>query len=254
MPAAPRVTPAGPERDDLAVTPDRSAPAGPAHPPWFLVAMGALAGAVAVVALLGMTIARGHQFAFDRAILLLMREPENMRVPEGPVWLKQAMLDITALGSVTVLVLVVALTLGLLIVLRHWLTAALVFGGTVSGALAVAAIKTLVGRQRPALIDHLVTVGDASFPSGHAANSAVVYLTLALLLLQITERRAARRYLFVAAILLVTAIGCSRVYLGVHWPSDVLAGWSFGALWALAWWAVGAWVRAGARRSDCAGV
>ena len=75
-----------------------------------------------------------------------------------------------------------------------------------------------------------------SFPSGHSANSAIVYLTLAGLASQVTVSNAARRYILVMAIFMVGAIGCSRVYLGVHWPSDVLAGWSFGTLWALGWW------------------
>lgn len=232
-----------PLHHDIDITPDRSAPGGVDHPPWIFIALGALASAVLAVALVGATIARGSQFSFDRAIVLAMREPGAMSVPEGPTWLKQVMIDITALGGETVLTLIVALTIGYLLIYRHWLTAALVFGGTVSGSIAVALTKALVGRQRPNLIDHLVEVGSASFPSGHSANSAIIYLTIALVLLQIVERRVARRYLFGVAVALVTAIGCSRVYLGVHWPSDVLAGWAFGSLWALAWWALGVWLR-----------
>jgi undecaprenyl-diphosphatase len=99
-------------------------------------------------------------------------------------------------------------------------------------------------RARPDLVPHLVDAGGYSFPSGHATSSAVVYLTLASLAGQVTPNRAARRYLLVVAVLLVGAIGCSRVYLGVHWPSDVLAGWSFGTLWALGWWTATARARA----------
>lgn len=127
------------------------------------------------------------------------------------------------------------------------LTAALLVGGVVSGSIAVALAKALFGRARPDLIDHLVEVGSASFPSGHSANSAIVYLTLAILLTQIVPRRAQRLYLIGVAVALTAAIGLSRVYLGVHWPSDVLAGWAFGTLWAMAWWALGAWLR-GRRR------
>ena len=82
-----------------------------------------------------------------------------------------------------------------------------------------------------------------SFPSGHAASSAIVYLTIAAVLSQIVESREGRRFIFVAASVLVLLIGLTRVYLGVHYPSDVIAGWSFGALWALAWWALGAALR-----------
>ncbi len=213
------------------------------HPPWLFYAAGALALAVFVIAFLGATIARGHQFAFDRAIMLAMREPENMRVPEGPAWLKQVMIDVTALGGETVLTLIVIVAAGFLAITRRWLTFWLVLGGTISGSWAVALIKTTVARPRPALIDHVVEVWSASFPSGHAANSAIIYLTVSLLLMQIVEGRIARWYMIAVAVLLVTAIGVSRVYLGVHWPSDVLAGWSFGTLWALGWWSLGGWLR-----------
>lgn len=222
------------------------------HPPWTFYAAGAIAAAILIVVILGATIARGHQFAFDRAIMLSMREGHDIHVPEGPIWLKQAMIDVTALGGETVLTIVVTAAAGFLAVRRHWLTLALVIGGTVSGSLAVGLVKSTVGRTRPDLIDHLVNVWSASFPSGHAANSAIVYLTLALLLMQIVESRVARWYVVAVAVLLVTAIGVSRVYLGVHWPSDVLAGWSFGTLWALGWWSVGGWLRV--RRAQAAPV
>ena len=229
----------------MAETPQRAEPVIDAvrHPPWGYYAAAALAAASLVLVALGALVARGQPFAFDRAIMLAMREPEDRRIPEGPMWLKHVMIDITALGGETVLVLVVLVTAGFLALGRRWLTLALVLGGTISGSLLVGVFKNLVGRARPALIDHLVDVWSASFPSGHAANSAIVYLTLALILMQIVERRAARLYLVVVAALLVGAIGISRVYLGVHFPSDVIAGWSFGTLWALGWWWIGAWLR-----------
>jgi len=212
------------------VTPDQSAP-DVRHPPLVLAAMAALAGAVLVVAILGHTIASGSRFAFDSTIMLALRQDGNLAVPAGPFWLKQAMIDVTALGGETVLTLAVAVTVGFLIASRHLLAAALVFAGTVTGSIAVASVKIWVGR------------GSASFPSGHAANSAIIYLTIVLLSIQIITRRTARWFLFGVTVLLVAAIGMSRVYLGVHWPSDVLAGWSFGTLWALAWWAFGSWLR-----------
>ena len=101
---------------------------------------------------------------------------------------------------------------------------------------AVALLKTHVGRARPTLVPHWAAVNHQSFPSGHATSSAVIYLTLAAIAGLVVEDRAARAYLMVLAIVLTGAIGVSRVYLGVHWPSDVLAGWSFGTLWAIGWW------------------
>lgn len=228
---------------DTPATPDQTAPEGVTHPPYAFIALLALAGAVLIVTLIGTTIARGMQFAFDRAIMLGLRTPGDLATPAGPAWLKQVMVDVTALGGETVLTIVVVLAIGFLLASRHYLTAALVFGGTVSGSIAVQLGKRLVGRERPALVDHLVEVSSASFPSGHAANSAIIYLTMALVIMQIVPRRAARWFLFGATIALVLTIGASRVYLGVHWPSDVLAGLSAGALWALAWWALGSWLR-----------
>lgn len=217
------------------------------HPPWTIVTVTAIALAGGVLWLLGWAvgeIGEGElRFPFDRAILLWARGGLAHGPPPGPPVLTQAMLDITALGGVTVLVLVTALVAGLLIALRHWLTLALVVSGTISGSLVVTLVKGLVARARPDVTDHLVQVYDASFPSGHAANSACVYLTLALLLLQITEGRAVKRYILAATMLLVSAIGFSRIYLGVHWPSDVLGGWIFGSLWAVAWWALGSAIR-----------
>lgn len=229
----------------MADAPERDEPVIEAvcHPPWGYYATAAFAAATLLLVGLGALVVRGQPFAFDRAIMLAMREPEDMRIPEGPLWLKQAMLDITALGGETVLVLVMIATAGFLALGRRWLTLGLVLGGTISGSMLVAVFKDLVGRARPALIDHLVDVWSASFPSGHAANSATVYLTIALILMQIVERGAARLYLVGIAALLVGAIGLSRVYLGVHFPSDVIAGWSFGTLWALGWWWIGAWAR-----------
>ncbi|WP_447727970.1 phosphatase PAP2 family protein [Sphingomonas koreensis] len=233
---------------EAAVTPDQSAP-DVRHPPFVFIAMAALAGAVLVLAILGRTVARGDRFALDSAIMLALRQEGSSAIPVGPHWLKQTMVDVTALGGETVLTLAVALTIGFLAASRHLFAAALVFAGTVTGSVAVAVSKNLVGRERPALVDHLVEVGSASFPSGHAANSAIIYLTIALISIQVIPHRAARWFLFGATALLVTAIGISRVYLGVHWPSDVLAGWSFGLLWALAWWAAGSWLRLAGREA-----
>lgn len=213
------------------------------HPPLLLAAAGAAALAVLILVVLGWTIDRGHEFAFDRALLLAFRQAADLAVPIGPHWIERTMTSITALGGVDVLTIVVVVTLGALAIERLWLTAALALAATVSGTLAVTIAKHLVGRARPDVVEHLVTVHSMSFPSGHSANSAIVYLTLAMLLTQVIQRRALRRYVVAVAVLLVSAIGLSRVYLGVHWPSDVLAGWSFGTLWALGWWAIGARIR-----------
>ena len=210
---------------------------------WLLIGIALLVAGFAVLAAVGSWIGGGAQFDFDRAVLLVMREPGLPGVPAGPAFLKQAMLDITALGGGTVLTLVVALSAAFLLVQRHVLTALLILAGGGGGPLAVALLKPVFGRQRPEVIDHLIDIGSASFPSGHSANSAAVYLTLALVLVQIVRRRRERLFILAAAAMLVLMIGSSRFYLGVHWPSDVLAGCTFGTLWALGWWAIGHWLR-----------
>jgi undecaprenyl-diphosphatase len=221
-----------------------SAP-GLRRPPLIAMAVVACAAAIGLLAAIGFAIDHGRQFHFDSAIMLAMRQPGAPDRPAGPWWLPLAMRDLTALGGETVLTLAMTLVTGFLLVSRRHLTAGLLVAGAMSGSIAVAIIKTAVGRPRPTLIDHLTQVASYSFPSGHSANSAVIYLTLALTVSQVIPGVAARRYVIGAAALIVILIGISRVYLGVHWPSDVLAGWCFGALWALMWWAIGARIRLG---------
>lgn len=215
------------------------------HPSWLLIALGALGIAILLVAGVGALIDGGVQFRFDAAIMLWTRHGTMHGVPIGPAWVRAAMVDITALGGVTVLTLVTIVVTGFLALNRLWLTMALVLAGTISGSIVVAVAKTIVARPRPTLVDHLVQVSSASFPSGHATSSAIVYLTLAALLMQIVGGRPVRVYILSVAVLLIGLIGCSRVYLGVHWPSDVLTGWAAGALWALMWWGIGAHIRHG---------
>ena len=209
----------------------------PRRVPPILAGASVAAVGIALVLLVGLVIGR-WPFDFDRSIIL------GLRAWGGPAWLPGVAIDLTALGGGTVLTIIVALVAGLLFVQRLWLTGLATIAASASGGMVVAFVKTQIGRARPDIVDHLVVVSHASFPSGHSASSAVVYLTLAGLAQQVTTDRATRRYVMVVAILLVGAIGCSRVYLGVHWPSDVLAGWSFGTLWALAWWLATAQVRA----------
>ncbi|MGJ3628408.1 phosphatase PAP2 family protein [Sphingomonas sp. MMS24-JH45] len=150
------------------------------------------------------------------------------------------MVAITALGDGTILTSVVVAVAGLLLVKRLRLTAGLLVAATVTGSILAAQAESRFARPRPGFVPHLVDVGGLSFPSGHATNSAIVYLTLAGLLTQVEHGRGVRRYTLAAAILLVGAIGTSRVFLGVHYPSDALAGWCLGTLWALGWWWIAA--------------
>ncbi len=221
---------------------ERDAP-GVRRPSRLLWVAAGLSGLIALALVLSM-LTDAAPYDWDRAILMSLRVPGDTAQPIGPGWLHHAMVAVTALGDGTILTMVVVGVAGLLLVRRRALTAGLVLVATAGGALLAAQAKFWFGRPRPELVAHLVDASGLSFPSGHATNSAIVYLTLAGLVSQVEHGRAVRRYLLAVAIVLVGAIGTSRVYLGVHWPSDVLAGWSLGTLWALLWW----WLAARLRR------
>ena len=176
----------------------------------------------------------GDTMAFDRAFLLAFRSTADPAVPVGPSWLAEAMTDVTAFGSVTGLVLVAAGAIGYLLISRQMRTALFVLAATGGGAAFGKLLKLAYARPRPTLVPHLVDVASASFPSGHATDSAIVYLTLGALLARTVPEPGIRIYIISVAILLALLIGISRVYLGVHWPSDVVAGWTIGSAWALA--------------------
>ena len=193
--------------------------------------IGAVVGAIALAIFLGIgLIVDRYPFDFDRHIMA------TIRGANPPGWAIYAARDITAMGGGVMLTTLVIGVAGFLLVQRLWLTASALVVATLTGGWAVDLIKNTIVRARPDLIPHLVEASGYSFPSGHSANSAIVYLTLAALASQVTRRRATRLYLFAIAIVIAGAVGISRVYLGVHWPSDVMAGWSFGTLWALGWW------------------
>lgn len=178
-------------------------------------------------------VAHGDTFAIDRAILRGVRTAGDAAIPIGPAWVHRAMADITALGGFPVLTLITLFAVGFLMALRKHATAAFVGVAVGGGAMLGVALKALFVRARPDMVPHLVLVDSASFPSGHALNSALVYLTLATLLARAQPVRRVRIYLLSVALVLTLLIGISRVYLGVHWPSDVVAGWAVGAGWAV---------------------
>jgi len=205
-----------------------------------------LALAVAVLSFLEIAddVAEGDTHQIDRAILMSLRGLDDPSVPLGPHWLTTAAMDITALGSVTVLGLLVLFVAGLFAALRRW-REALVMVLAAGGGVAISqGLKLVFGRDRPEESLRLVEAINASFPSGHAMLSAVVYLTLGALVSRFAQKRRVKVFAMVGALVIALTVGMSRVYLGVHWPSDVLAGWCVGAAWALGWWlAVQTWDR-----------
>ncbi|MGJ3265422.1 MAG: phosphatase PAP2 family protein [Salinarimonas sp.] len=198
-----------------------------------LLVLALLAGGLWAFIELADEVLEGETHAIDEAILVALRVPGDLSDPLGPGWLEEMMRDFTALGGTGVLTLLTIAVVGFLLVAklpRAALAVALAIGG---GILLSTLLKSGFDRPRPDLVPHGSIVYSASFPSGHSMMAATVYLTLAALMARVLRRRRLRAYLVGVAVLLTLLVGVSRVYVGVHWPTDVLAGWTVGAAWAL---------------------
>jgi undecaprenyl-diphosphatase len=216
-------------------SPPRATPAGLADDRYHSLFRPLLTGlALALLAWAFMRLSsemlEGDTHAFDMG-LLQQAQALRQRHP----WVAGVMRDFSGLGSTAVLTLLTAITVGYLLLTRARLTALLLTAAVAGGALALNLLKTVFGRARPDLAFAEIIAPGLSFPSGHAGNSAIVFLTLGALLASTRSRPAERGYLLAMALLLSLLVGLSRVALGVHWATDVLAGWAFGAGWALLW-------------------
>jgi len=185
----------------------------------------------------------GDSLRFDERLLMALRSAADPALPVGPVWLREIMRDITALGSTFVLLLVTIAAIGFLALTENRRAALLVLVAVFGGTLLSSLLKAGFDRARPDLVMHTTTVYSASFPSGHAMMSAVVYLTLGALLAATQQGARLKFYILALCAFLTLLVGVSRVYLGVHWPTDVLAGWALGASWAMACWSVMIWLQ-----------
>ncbi len=174
--------------------------------------------------------------AFDAMVLHWMQPVAGQ--PRGPWWLHEAAADLTSLGGISVLTLFALIALGFLISLKKRLSAVLLVVGLAGGVGLSEGLKALFERQRPPAAYQAVETLNASFPSGHALLSTVFYLTVAVLMTRAFPRRGLKLYVLSIGILFALLVGLTRVYLGAHWASDVLAGWCVGAAWAMALWLV----------------
>ncbi len=175
----------------------------------------------------------GETDSFDRMVMLALRDPTDLTHPAGPAWLEIFFRDLTSLGSLPVVGLVAAVVLGFLWVSGRPAAARLVVVSVSVGAFLSVALKSLFLRPRPELFPHGVEAQLTSFPSGHAMLAAVVYLTLGALVAHVQTQPRVRPYCLAVAIVMTLLVGVSRVYLGVHWPTDVFAGWCVGSAWAM---------------------
>ena len=139
----------------------------------------------------------------------------------------------TALGGTLLLNLCGTIVVAALLLTRLRRKAAGLAATMLSGWAFNTLMKSLVGRPRPAIVSHLTEAAGLSFPSGHSFNSAAVYMSIALALASLSDRPGVRRSLIAGAALISALIALTRVWLGVHYPSDAIAGWLGGMAWAL---------------------
>ncbi|QDT34750.1 phosphatase PAP2 family protein [Thalassoglobus polymorphus] len=183
-------------------------------------------------------VVEGESHELDKRILLSLRDAENRSDPIGPTWFEEMARDITALGSVVALMIFTATTAGHLYFTKQPWIAVFVVIAVLSGTAMSSALKLGFNRPRPDLVPHETRIYTKSFPSGHSAMSSIAYLTLGAVMARAERRRRAKVFLLAVPVFLLLIVGMSRVYLGVHWPTDVLAGWAFGVSWAAASWLI----------------
>ncbi len=188
-------------------------------------------------------VSEGSTQRFDDFVLRSLRHPDNPAIPIGPQWLTEIARDITALGGVAVLVLTTLAVTGFLLLEHKRRATALIIVSSIGGLLVSLCFKHIIDRPRPELVPHLSGAYTSSFPSGHSMLSAIVYLTLGALLARTVKDQPTRIYCMSVATFLSLLVGLSRIYMGVHYPTDVLAGWTAGALWALICWTIASFLQ-----------
>jgi undecaprenyl-diphosphatase len=199
--------------------------------------LGCVWGFIEVAAEVG----EGETRALDEHLLLALRESGDPADPIGPRWVEEMARDFTALGGVAVLALITFISVVYLLLMKKRRAALMLVVAVGGGLLLSTLFKAGFHRPRPDLVAHLSQVYTASFPSGHSMLSAVTYLTLGALLSPLHRDWQVKVFLLSTAILITVLVGLSRVYLGVHWPTDVLAGWAAGGAWASLCWLAALW-------------
>ncbi len=184
---------------------------------------------------------------FDEAILLAMRVPGDTSDPIGPPEVEEIARDLTALGGFAILTIVTLTAFGMALFSGKIRLAWWGLGSVLTGATLASLLKQGYNRPRPELVEHGTLVSNASFPSGHSMMSAVVYLTLGILIARTQVQNRVRVFVIFVSAMLTFVVGLSRIYLGVHWPTDVVGGWMLGAAWALLFWLIAARIERGER-------
>jgi undecaprenyl-diphosphatase len=210
---------------------------------WLMLSVLAIAVLLLAFGILAQEVSEKEPLAFDQKVMLALRNPADPSVPLGPAWLHETARDITSLGSAIVLGIITLAVVGYLFLTHSpavgWLMLSTVLGGVALNNL----LKFAFARARPDFVTYAARVFTSSFPSGHATLSAITYLTIGALLARLHTSVMIRIYLISIAAFLILLIGMSRVYLGVHYPTDVLAGWCIGAAWAIGTWVLITWLQ-----------
>lgn len=191
-----------------------------------VVGLGILAGAIALFAAIAALVHTGTTQRLDDAVLLWLNSHASPS-------LDIAALELTSLGSTTVVWMIVLISSAFFWATRHYYSVLLLWIAMIGGAILNLQLKAEFGRPRPQLFPwRTEQVGHSSFPSGHAMTAVVLYATLAYLIGRLEPTRLQRRLTLVLTLIVIVLIGVSRLYLGVHYPSDVLAGFVVGVAWS----------------------
>lgn len=205
-------------------------------PIWPVALVSAIGAGLFVFIALAEEVMEGERIVFDRSILLFFRHSDNLAITIGPEWVKEAAVEITALGGYPAITLLTVGVVGFLAISGRRGNAVYVLLSVIGGALLSSILKIVIDRARPDLVEQLDVIHTASFPSGHALITTVTYLTLGSLVVRQVPTMREKAYVMGAAIFVALLVGVTRVYLGVHWPSDVIAGWALGTAWAALVW------------------
>jgi len=189
----------------------------------------ALAAVLAILLCVALAVLGGPHNGFDDAAINFL-VAERLAYPS----LAHAAIRITEAGSALATLTLALLGAALLVWRGRHFDAAALLGIVLGGRLMVEVLKQLIARPRPDFDLHAVTFQSLSFPSGHAANSMIAFVAIAVFCTPDRHRNAGLALAITASLV----IGATRPLLGVHWPSDVLAGWIFGLLWVVGWWRI----------------
>jgi undecaprenyl-diphosphatase len=181
------------------------------------------AGGVALVVLLALLVVSGASHDFDRALIEVIRSPDLL----GPLSFLGTVTELGSIWMVTIVAVLIALVGFAIGPWLHGLLGALVVG---IASVANGIVKAVIARDRPDLLEAIVVEPGFSFPSGHSALGMVAWGVLAVLVSRSRFGRQARTAIIAALVILVFLIGVSRIYLGVHYPTDVIAGWVAGGV------------------------